>query len=125
MRKIFCFLVILCIVSCSLSYKPQGLERAESLVDSFPDSAMEILSTIQGEANHYSERYRMEYNLLCAETMNKLYLPMDTIKFMPEVLRYYDRHGSNRDLTMANYLMGCVYRDKGDSPSKPLHALTQ
>ena len=116
MRKIFCFLVILCIVSCSLSYKPQGLERAESLVDSFPDSAMEILSTIQGEANHYSERYRMEYNLLCAETMNKLYLPMDTIKFMPEVLRYYDRHGSNRDLTMANYLMGCVYRDKGDSP---------
>ena len=116
MRKIFCFLVILCIVSCSLSPKPQGLERAESLVDSFPDSAMEILSTIQGEANHYSERYRMEYNLLWAETMNKLYLPMDTIKFMPEVLRYYDRHGSNRDLTMANYLMGCVYRDKGDSP---------
>ena len=116
MRKIFCFLVILCIVSCSLSPKPQGLERAESLVDSFPDSAMEILSTIQGEANHYSERYRMEYNLLCAETMNKLYLPMDTIKFMPEVLRYYDRHGSNRDLTMANYMMGCVYRDKGDSP---------
>ena len=116
MRKIFCFLVVLCIVSCSLSHKPQGLERAESLVDSFPDSAMEILSTIQGEANHYSKRYRMEYNLLYAETMNKLYLPMDTIKFMPEVLRYYDRHGSNRDLTMANYLMGCVYRDKGNSP---------
>ena len=116
MRKIFCFLVILCIVSCSLSPKPQGLERAESLVDSFPDSAMTVLSNIRGEAQDYGKGYRMEYLLLYAETMNKLFLPMDTINFMPEVLKYYERHGDNRDLTMANYVMGGVYRDKGDSP---------
>lgn len=116
MRKILCLLAVLGIVSCSLSHKPKGLERAESLVDSFPDSAMTVLSNIRGEAHDYGKGYRMEYLLLYAETMNKLFLPMDTIKFMPEVLNYYERHGDNRDLTMANYMMGCVYRDKGDSP---------
>lgn len=116
MRKILCLFAIVSIVSCSLSNKPQGLARAESLVDTLPDSAMRVLTGIHAEVQDYSERYRMEYLLLYAEAMNKLFIPMDTVKFMPKVLSYYEKHGSQKDLCRAYYMMGSVYRDKGDSP---------
>ncbi len=116
MRKIVCIFIILTVVSCTLSNKPKDLARAESLVDSLPDSAMIVLSEIHGEAKNYTEGYRMRYLLVYAEAMNKLYVPMDTVKFMPDVLRYFEKHGSDRDLCNAYYMMSCVYRDKGDNP---------
>lgn len=116
MRKIVCIFITLTVVSCTLSNKPKDLARAESLVDSLPDSAMIVLSEIHGEAKNYTEGYRMRYLLVYAEAMNKLYVPMDTVKFMPDVLRYFEKHGSDRDLCNAYYMMSCVYRDKGDNP---------
>lgn len=39
---------------------------------------------------------------------------MDTVTFIPEVLEYFETHGMDRQLVEANYMMGCVYRDRGD-----------
>ena len=30
---------------------------------------------------------------------------------MKEVVDYYDRHGSANERMLANYVLGCVYRD--------------
>lgn len=48
--------------------------------------------------------------------MNSDYIPMDTVTFMDEVLRFYDSHGTAEERIRANYMNGCVYRDRGDSP---------
>jgi hypothetical protein len=52
-----------------------------------------------------------------AELMNKSNIPLDTLKGMDEAVDYYQSHGSADERMTANYLMGCVYRDKGDAPA--------
>lgn len=61
---------------------------------------------------------RMQYELERVQTMNKDYIPLDTVSVMDSVLDYYESHGTQKDKMMANYLMGCVQRDKG---IRPLH----
>ena len=48
--------------------------------------------------------------------MNKDFIPLDTVYVMDSVLDYYESHGTQKDKMMANYLMGCVHRDRGNSP---------
>ncbi|MCM1078651.1 MAG: DUF3244 domain-containing protein [Clostridium sp.] len=52
-----------------------------------------------------------------AEQMNSGYIPMDTVTFMDEVLGFYNSHGTAEERIRANYMKGCVLRDKGDSPT--------
>lgn len=61
-------------------------------------------------------RERMERLLSKAEEMNQNYVPMDTVKFMDEVVSFYSSHGNREEKMRANYMMGCVYRDRGDAP---------
>lgn len=63
-----------------------------------------------------TDRKRMETLLLRAEEMNETYVPMDTVKFMHEVLDYYMSYGNHNEKMRANYMVGCIYRDKGDAP---------
>jgi len=41
---------------------------------------------------------------------------MDTLDDMPAVAAYFNRYGRRGDKITANYLAGCVFRDKGDAP---------
>ena len=59
---------------------------------------------------------KMHDLLLKAERMNSEYEPMDTITFMNDVVQYFMQSGNNEEKVRANYMMGCVYRDRGDSP---------
>ena len=58
----------------------------------------------------------MRYLLLQAEAMNKAYLPLDSITYIDEVLDYYLSHGNRDERMRACYLMGSVWRDRGNSP---------
>lgn len=65
---------------------------------------------------HSSQAQRMQSLLLQAEEMNQNYVMMDTLSFMPEVLDYFKHHGTEEECMRANYMMGCVFRDRGDYP---------
>lgn len=110
------YFILLFLVSCSVSPDHKALSEAVRLMDSKPDSALSILNSIEKDANHYNTGDRMSFFLLKAEAMNKSFAPMDTVQFMPKVLDYYKSHGNHLQLMNANYLMGCVYRDRGNSP---------
>lgn len=69
-----------------------------------------------GCVHPFSEGKRMSTLLLQAEEMDRNNARMDTIQFLPEVLDYYKHHGSGEERMRSYYLMGCVYRDKGNSP---------
>lgn len=123
MKQLLYLILCLLIVSCSVSQEPELLSQAESNLDKAPDSVFTMLRNSGKEAANYEKRYRMKYLLIYAEAMNKAYLPMDTIQYMDDVLSYYKHHKGN-DLTQAYYMMGCVYRDKGNS-SEALHYYTE
>ncbi|MBQ7419194.1 MAG: hypothetical protein IJV17_00475 [Prevotella sp.] len=86
----------------------------ELIEDGYPDSAMLLLDEVQKE--DLSKKYRMKYELLRTQAMNKAYVPLDSITVMDTVLEYYELHGNQEDIMMANYMAGCVQRDRGNSP---------
>ena len=116
MKVILYLLFILSVVSCTFSSEPEVLSEAEKLMEDRPDSSLALLNKNQSDVGSYSKKYRMKYYLLRAEAMNKAYVMMDTLQNLPEVLAYYQSHGTAGDMMAANYVMGSVYRDRGNSP---------
>ena len=59
----------------------------------------------------------MSEALLRAEEMNRNYQSMDTLKGMEQVADYYRPFlGRSQRYMRALYILGCVYRDRGDAP---------
>lgn len=107
------------LIGITACVNPKGKEvlaEAERLVQASPDSALFVLEQAEKEAATYPRRNRMRYLLLRAEAMNKAYLPLDTLTSMHEVLDYYLSHGNRDERMRACYLMGSVWRDRGNSP---------
>ena len=107
------------LIGITACVNPKGKEvlaEAERLMRTSPDSALLVLEQAEKEAATYPHRNRMRYLLLRAEAMNKAYLPLDSITYMDEVLDYYLSHGNRNERMRACYLMGSVWRDRGNSP---------
>ena len=107
------------LIGITACVNPKGedvLAEAERLMQAYPDSALSLLEQAEKESATYPRRNRMHYRLLQAEAMNKAYLPLDSIDGMDEVLDYYLSHGDRDERMRACYLMGSIYRDRGNSP---------
>lgn len=104
------------ITACVNPKSGEVLAEAERLMQVSPDSALLVLEQAEKEATTYPHRNCMRYLLLRAEAMNKAYLPLDSITYMNEVLDYYLSHGNREERMRACYLMGSVWRDRGNSP---------
>ena len=113
-------LIVLLFVACTSNEK-QRLQKIENVLEESPDTAWAMLSQDGNRLSKYSKSDRMKYLLLRTEAMNKLFYAMDTINYMNDVLEYYAFYGNTGEKTWANYLMGCVYRDKGNSPKALLY----
>ena len=117
MRRLLLYaLLIPLLISCGTGGEQRCIVAADSLMENNPDSAYKLLRSEYGQSESFSRGTRMRYLLTYAEAMNKAYVPMDTVKFMDDVLDYYNSHGSATEKMAANYMMGCVYRDGGNSP---------
>ncbi len=117
MKKLVLFITLSILISCSFSsQKEQAILCAEKQINNNPQSALSILNNAQDNFCTYSKKNKMHFLLLKAEAMNKAFIPMDTINYMEQVLDYFLIHGNNSEKVMANYMMGAVYRDKGNSP---------
>ncbi|MBQ7471409.1 MAG: hypothetical protein IJS97_03175, partial [Prevotella sp.] len=92
------------------------LDRADSLMRTRPDSALQILTPTQPPRGEASSTLRMRYALLRADALNKCdsVLPSDTL--LRVVAGYYDRHGSAKERMRAHYLLGRCYHDLGEAP---------
>ena len=115
-KKLIILLVVLPIVVACTSSKNERWHQIESMLNENPNSAWLMLHQDSARLGEYSKSDRMKYLLLRTEAMNKLFYAMDTISYMKDVLDYYSSHGSEEEKAQANYMMGSVYRDKGNSP---------
>lgn len=120
-KLLFCIIIILLSVGCKrIDQYSQLMDQADCIMESNQDSALFSIRILDGIRPHISEMpeaERMRFNLLYSKAMNKSYINFTSDSTMKEVTSYYDRHGTNYDKLMAHYLLGCVYRDLGDTPT--------
>lgn len=113
-------LIFMSLSSCSNRKYEQTITRADNLMELSQDSArsaLAILDSIRPDLSKMSKSTQMRYQLIYAKGMNKGYVDFTTDSLMKEIVDYYDNHGTCQQQMLAHYLLGCVYRDLGDSPA--------
>ena len=115
MRKLYNLIfIILLFCGCGSQDGQRMLDRAGTVINDDPDSALAILDCM--DENHLSRSQRMKRLLLLTNAQNKC----DTIFRSDSIQRilvdYYEHHGSANDRMLAHYLLGRAYYDIGEMP---------
>lgn len=110
-------LLLLLFVSCTENKEAKVLfATVDSLMEEHPDSALSLLNRAYNKKDDWRKSQQMRYELLRAKAQNKAYVNFTTDSIMKEVAEYYDNHGTANEQMEAHYLLGCTYRDLGESP---------
>ena len=119
-KVIYLLLILLILASCAGNRKYDDLmQRADSIMDVDDDSAkvaIRMLDGIKSQLPEFSQSQKMRYELLRHKAMNKACITFTSDSVMKEVVDYYDHHGSANERMLANYVLGCVYRDMHEAP---------
>ncbi len=116
-RIAYIVIVIGVLLSCGerQGYR-ETLSRAEALMSDRPDSALMILDSLGQHEKEWSKSLRMRFELMKAKAQNKAFVKFTSDSIMKDVVAYYDGWGeSPNDRLLANYLLGCIYRDLNES----------
>ena len=119
-KVLYLLLIIILLASCAGNRKYDDLmQRADSIMNVNDDSAkvaIRMLDGVKSQLPEFSKAQKMRYELLRHKAMNKAYISFTSDSKMKEVVDYYDRHGSANERMLANYVLGCVYRDMHEVP---------
>ena len=119
-KVIYLLLILLILASCAGNRKYDDLMlRADSIMDVDDDSAtvaIRMLDGIKPQLPEFSKAQKMRYELLRHKAMNKACITFTSDSVMKKVVDYYDNHGSANERMLANYVLGCVYRDMYEAP---------
>ena len=119
-KVIFLLLIIMILTSCAGNRKYDDLmQRVDSIMNVNDDSAtvaFRMLDGIKPQLPEFSQSQKMRYELLRHKAMNKACITFTSDSVMKEVVDYYDHHGSANERMLANYVLGCVYRDMHEAP---------
>ena len=119
-KVIYLLLILLILASCAGNRKYDDLmKRADSIMNVNDDSAkvaIRMLDGIKSQLPEFSQSQKMRYELLRHKAMNKACITFTSDSVMKKVVDYYDNHGSANERMLANYVLGCVYRDMHETP---------
>ena len=119
-KVLYLLLIIMLLASCAGNRKYDDLmQRADSIMDVDDDSAkvaIRMLDGIKPQLPEFSQSQKMRYELLRHKAMNKACITFTSDSVMKEVVDYYEDHGSANQRMLANYVLGCVYRDMHEVP---------
>ena len=108
------------LASCAGNRKYDDLmQRADSIMNVNDDSAkvaIRMLDGVKSQLPEFTQAQKMRYELLRHKAMNKACITFTSDSVMKEVVDYYDYHGSANERMLANYVLGCVYRDMHEAP---------
>ena len=113
---LLCLWALCMLIGCAGDGYTPALRTADSLMNDSPSVALAMLDSLKGEAQGWSKARRMRYHLLTMKAQNKAYVDFTSDSLAKDVVEYYDNHGTANDRLQAYYLLGCVYRDLGESP---------
>lgn len=105
--------------SCSndgYDQRHQVFGNMDSLLEVDPDSAhKKLLSLRQTVVSINKESVNQKYTMYLAEACNKVGKPLPSDSLLKEMVAYFEDGTSNEQMKSL-YLLGCYYRDKGESP---------
>ena len=108
------------LASCAGNRKYDDLmQRADSIMNVNDESAkvaIRMLDGVKSQLPEYTQAQKMRYELLRHKAMNKACITFTSDSVMKEVVDYYEDHGSANQRMLANYVLGCVYRDMHEVP---------
>ena len=119
-KVIYLLLILMILASCAGNRKYDDLmQRADSIMNADDDSAkvaIRMLDGVKSQLSEFTKKQRMRYELLRHKAMNKACITFTSDSVMKEVVDYYEDHGSANQRMLANYVLGCVYRDMHEVP---------
>ena len=119
-KVIYLLLILLLLASCAGNRKYDDLmQRADSIMNVNDDSAkvaIRMLDGVKSKLPEFTQSQKMRYELLRHKAMNKACITFTSDSVMKKVVDYYDNHGSANERMLANYVLGCVYRDMYEAP---------
>lgn len=106
---------LICFLSCGDTKVMRNVATADSLTEVNQQEAVRFIDSVACADKGMSRNGRMKLLLLRMKALNKLDCPLDT-DTLASLVKYFDRHGSANDRMLANYILGCYYIGKGNSP---------
>lgn len=119
MRTAFHFLTLMLILltsaitSCSDNKEQAILTCAESLIETSPDSAMSLLSSIDRQKLS-GDRQKALYALLMSMALDKNYIDTTSFDVLQPAIDYYLEKGSPNDKLRTYYYQGVIFQNQGD-----------
>lgn len=120
-------LVLLCSVGalsgCGDAATRSMLDRADSLMEAHPDSALSLLDGIDRNAL-VTRADRARHSLLLSMALDKNYVDTTTFDILQPAIDYYADHGSADERLRTLYYQGRIYQNRGDR-NRALTAFTR
>lgn len=88
---------------------PNELKRAEQLIETAPDSALQILQHLSPD-KYKSDGNRALYGLLMIQTLDKKLLPLQPDSLLNFALAYYQEHPDKNRLASCYFYKGRLYK---------------
>lgn len=124
-KIINCALIVLLLVGCTQSNEfDLAMDQADIIMETHQEDAIKslsLLNNVKPQLTKMPKAQKMRFYLLYSKAMNKGFIDFTSDSIMKEVVDYYNSHGTDYEKMTANYLLGCVYRDLGDSPSSLMY----
>lgn len=122
MRKILDLFICLSFcgvgVSCLFpNEKKVRLTHLDAVIEKEPQMVLDSLNKIGVEYKGAYGETKMYYLLCLADAQNKTFNKVLCPSKMLEVSKFYETNGMEKDKQRAYYLLGCSFRDWGESPS--------
>ena len=108
---IMCVAVML-LCGCNHSRISKELDRAEAVMESHPDSALNILQLI--DASDISGETRARHALLLSQAYDKNYIDLTSDSLISIATSYYNRSGNTRLKMMASYYYVAILMNRRD-----------
>lgn len=106
-------LLACCITSCSNHKQQETLNRAESLMEAHPDSALTILEGIE-KSELSSKEEKARYALLMSMALDKNYIDTTSFDVLQPAIDYYLENGNPTEKLRTYYYQGRIFQNQGD-----------
>ena len=118
MKKLLYIIIgVTLLVACSEQKKfVDALNRAKTITNDYPDSALSILDSLSMHEEEFSKHFKMQYQLHRINTYNKLDSTFRSTKEAQELADYFKENGTANEQMLAYYLLGRTYYDTHEAP---------
>ena len=120
LRTLLCCVSAILLAGCFSSPKENAcMDRAESLMESAPDSAMTILDSISlGSLS--SQKDKARYALLKSMVLDKNYIDATSFDILQPAIDYYLKKGSPDEKLRTLYYQGRIYQNRGNDDEEAM-----